>query len=340
MVIGGVVLAISIFLQVIDWKIDYTATMGQLFRENILASTIFHAPTANRLVLPQGSCIKSTCSGGNCSYYYFSDSLSSGTEVDNFNVTGLTPGKKFTARIDNDIPGNRCNPNTYLTAYNNSDDNSSRLGNGFASALRGTVSGDGSINLDVRTANGGARGEDRGSYELHIEVYDESEPPPDDFIIVGGSGGGGFGSETSGRTQNDPVLPGAMEQDGWQVFRNVPGCRWYDPTTSDGFEFQALDDTLFTEILDFPDLGDNQFNVSVGDTVVGSYSPGQNLDFVSLFGQGVSNFKITGINSKGPTEETAFPIQLAFNDRIGSFKMRSFSETFLDKTFKFVFILL
>nr|WP_017743440.1 hypothetical protein [Scytonema hofmannii] len=62
LVIGGVVLAISIFPQVIDWKIDYTATMGQLFRENILASTIFHAPTANRLVLPQGSCIKSTCS--------------------------------------------------------------------------------------------------------------------------------------------------------------------------------------------------------------------------------------------------------------------------------------
>ncbi|WP_243146902.1 hypothetical protein [Scytonema sp. UIC 10036] len=41
LVIGGVVLAISIFPQVIDWKIDYTATMGQLFRDNILASTIF-----------------------------------------------------------------------------------------------------------------------------------------------------------------------------------------------------------------------------------------------------------------------------------------------------------
>lgn len=28
----------------------------------------------------------------------------------------------------------------------------------------------------------------------------------------------------------------------------------------------------------------------------------------------------------GSTEETAFPIQLAFNDRIGSFKMRPFSQ--------------
>ncbi len=41
LLIGGVILAISIFPQLIDWRIDYTATMGQLLRENILASTIF-----------------------------------------------------------------------------------------------------------------------------------------------------------------------------------------------------------------------------------------------------------------------------------------------------------
>jgi O-antigen ligase len=41
LVIGGVILAISIFPQAINWRIDYTATSGQLMQSNILASTIF-----------------------------------------------------------------------------------------------------------------------------------------------------------------------------------------------------------------------------------------------------------------------------------------------------------
>ncbi len=41
LLIGGVILAISIFPQVIDWRIDYTATMGQLIQKNVLASTVF-----------------------------------------------------------------------------------------------------------------------------------------------------------------------------------------------------------------------------------------------------------------------------------------------------------
>ena len=46
LVIGGVILAISIFPQAINWRIDYTATSGQLLHSNILASTIFqgHQP--------------------------------------------------------------------------------------------------------------------------------------------------------------------------------------------------------------------------------------------------------------------------------------------------------
>lgn len=41
LLIGGVIVAISIFPQVIDWRIDYTATMGQLLQKNVLVSTIF-----------------------------------------------------------------------------------------------------------------------------------------------------------------------------------------------------------------------------------------------------------------------------------------------------------
>jgi hypothetical protein len=268
-------------------------------------------------------------SDSQCNFNSFSDNLSSGSEVDNFKLSELTPGKKFYAYIDNDIPGNRCNPNTLLEAYDGygyrtkGDNDSSPVGDGFADALTGFVSSDGSINLKVLAANGGRRGEDQGNYELNVTVFDNEADFP---YVVGSSGGGGVGNERPGGTQQNPILPNAIEGN-WQVFRDVPGCRWYDPHTPYGFEFQALDDTLFSEILDFPVGPDNKFTVSVGDTILGEFGAGDRVDFTSLFGSGISNFKITGIDSLfGLTEETAFPIQLAFNDRRGSFKMRPFSQ--------------
>lgn len=47
LLIGGFIVALSIFPQAIDWRIDYTATMGQLLKENILVSTIFCSITTN-----------------------------------------------------------------------------------------------------------------------------------------------------------------------------------------------------------------------------------------------------------------------------------------------------
>ena len=255
----------------------------------------------------------------------FSDSLASGFEVDRFNLSDLTPGSKYIAWTNNDLPSNRCNPNTFLSTHNNSgfrlgfDDNSSSVGNGFASALTGTVGSSGNINLDVRAAGGGARGQNTGNYELFVDVYDPQDSP--DFSSAS-SGGGGFGKEMRGLTQQNPILPNSI-QNGWQVFNKVPGCRWFDPPTTYGFEFQSLEDTLFTEILDFPAGDDQQFTVAVGDSILGNFSPGDKLDFVSLLGYPVDNFRITGIDSLfGETAETAFPIQLAFQEREGSFKMR------------------
>ncbi|MFQ4143729.1 hypothetical protein [Chlorogloeopsis sp. ULAP02] len=262
----------------------------------------------------------------------FADSLYSSGETDTFQLTKLTPGAKFHAEINNDIPGNICNPNTYLEARHNYetwgyDNDSSPVGDGFASALTGNVSSDGTINLTVGAYGDGGnhiRGKDGGKYELTVQVFEHENDFP--YVIGANSGGGGVSRERPGGTQDNPILPNARDGN-WQVFRNVPGCRWYDPYTTYGFEFQALDDTLFTEILDFPIGDDNRFTVSVGDTILGEFSPGESLDFVSLFGHGISNFKITDIDSLfGSTQETAFPIQLAFNDRIGSFKMRPISK--------------
>lgn len=258
----------------------------------------------------------------------FSGTLASGYQQDKYQLQGLTPGSKYKAWTNNDLPSNRCNPNTYLTASSpgNSiayDDNSSPVGNGFASGLTGTVGSSGNINLNIRAAGGGARGQDKGNYELFVNVYDSGESPS---FSNGNSGGGGVSKEMRGLTQQNPILPNTA-QNGWQTFNKVPGCRWYDPHTTYGFEFQALEDTLFTEILDFPVGEDTQFAVTVGNVLLGNFGPGSSLDFVSLLGKPVSNFKITGISSLiGSTPETAFPIQLAFKEREGNFKMRAFSE--------------
>lgn len=41
LLIGGIILSLSIFPQIIDWRIDYTAKMGQQIRGDVLASSIF-----------------------------------------------------------------------------------------------------------------------------------------------------------------------------------------------------------------------------------------------------------------------------------------------------------
>ncbi|AFY59157.1 hypothetical protein Riv7116_6841 [Rivularia sp. PCC 7116] len=269
--------------------------------------------------------------------YSFSDSLYSDSEEDEFRISGLTPGANYYAYVDNDIPGNVCNPDTLLDAYHldasntdyyylaNSDDNNSPIGDGLASGLTGIVSVDGSINLNVyATSSDGShiRGRDGGKYELNIKVLDSEDELE---YEVGSSGGGGVSREVAGVNQNNPILPDAREGS-WQVFNNVPGCRWYDPETTYGFEFQALGNTRFTEILNFPEGEDDYFTVEVGNEVIGEYGAGDTLDFTSLFDSGITNFRITDIDSLiGDTEETAFPIQLAFNDRRGSFKMRPIS---------------
>ncbi len=296
----------------------------------------------------------------------FSDSLSSGREEDNFYLDGLTPGATFYAWINNDLASNQCNPNTYLSGYNDDgyflggDDNSSRLGDGFGSAVWGTVSSNGAINLGVKAANGGARGEDEGNYELYVNVFGSEDFPLEtdsgdsdtgdiinggsggggiavggsggggvvtNPIIIGASGGGGIEPDTPGRSQQNPLFPDSIDNEGWQTFNNVPGCRWYDPPIANTFEFVATDNTLFTEILDFPRGEDNLFTVVVDDMILGEYSPGDRVDFVSLLGRGISNFKITDIDYLvGSTEETYFPIQLAFDKNVGSFKMRMVEE--------------
>lgn len=69
-----------------------------------------------------------------------SGTLTAGFNENQHQINGLTPGNYFYAWTKNDLPSNQCNPNTYLTTYNNNsswdDDDSSLVGDGFAWCTR------------------------------------------------------------------------------------------------------------------------------------------------------------------------------------------------------------
>ncbi len=127
----------------------------------------------------------------------------------------------------------------------------------------------------------------------------------------------------TGRTQFDPVMPTITEPGTW-IFEGVESGLWFDPPTTYGFRYTMLDGALFTSILDFPVEvdPDNLFTVSVDEQVLGAFSPGQTVDFVSLLGYGVPEFTITDINAPLDLEDPlAFPLQLAFDREVASFQM-------------------
>jgi len=170
-------------------------------------------------------------------------------------------------------------------------------------------------------------------------------------VKVGGSGGGGFKTvdggywkeveadsdckeehfsavDDPGFYQQNPRLEDQTLEE-WKEFFGIPSYLWADPVTTYGLEFQALGDTLFTDIFNFPTGldADELFTVVVDGTVIGEFSPGEWVDFTEDFGEGVSTFQILGIDPLDGAEATDIPFQLAFNDQTGSFRVRALSPT-------------
>ncbi len=125
-------------------------------------------------------------------------------------------------------------------------------------------------------------------------------------------------------SQFNPLLPDST-LDGVFRFIDVIGGKWYDPPSAYGFRYEMTGDSLFTSILNFPVGFENPFTVSVGDTNLGEFLPGDSIDFVSLLGNGVSEFTITGLDVD-PTNPTAFPIKLDFDTDTASFDMHALIE--------------
>jgi hypothetical protein len=169
-------------------------------------------------------------------------------------------------------------------------------------------------------------GDERDDRELPL--FEEDEFDEDDFYVVTDDTQDidlEIISNLLCQSQDYAILPSETDED-WKVFNDIPSTCWFDPETTYGFKFQALENTRFTDLLDFP-VGidaDERFTVQVGEEILGEFSPGESVDFVSLLGEGIAEFKILDIDIQ--EELTDVPFKLGFNEALATFQMRGIAE--------------
>jgi hypothetical protein len=129
-------------------------------------------------------------------------------------------------------------------------------------------------------------------------------------------------SDIPGTSQENPVFPDLTNGNVFR-FNNASSGLWFDPPFSEEITYTITSPgSLFTEILDFPTGFNNPFTVSVGGNNLGSFGPGQNVDFVALLGAGVQEFIISDIDPLvDSTDPQAFPLQIEFSTPFASFEM-------------------
>jgi uncharacterized membrane protein len=140
----------------------------------------------------------------------------------------------------------------------------------------------------------------------------------------------GFLADISGWTQEIPIQPTSTTQSLPNQppvfqFNNVPSGQWFDPIPSDRYQFNITSPgSAFAKILNFPTGFTDPFEVWANNNLLGSFGPGQVLDFQSLLGSSVNSFEIRGINPLVDGENpNAFPIQLEFTTSTASFSMQA-----------------
>jgi len=169
--------------------------------------------------------------------------------------------------------------------------------------------------------------------KLNIELYLAGAQ-----TAAGVTGASGFGLNgvvtsmsasvvsSTGLTPTNPVLP-VITPTGTYTFQQVQSGQWFDPPSASGFIYQMTGGSLFTHILNFPGGFSSPFEVLVNGSLLGTYGPGQSVDFTSFAGGGVSSFEILGIKpGVDPTNSNAFPLQLTFNTQTADFTMSPVPE--------------
>jgi len=133
-------------------------------------------------------------------------------------------------------------------------------------------------------------------------------------------------SNFTGLVQSSPLLPAAVLPNGFRFDEALSGM-WVDPPFTDGFTYSMTGASRFTAIVDFPTGFAQPFTVSVGEQVLGSFGPGQSVDFSGFPGGGVTSFSVMGIAPEVDTEDPeAFPLRLAYDTPAAAFTMTSLPE--------------
>lgn len=116
---------------------------------------------------------------------------------------------------------------------------------------------------------------------------------------------------------------GACGLAGCSVFVGPQGPWWFDPLAANAYTFTTLDGGHFLSINDFPTGFNAPFVVSAGATILGSFEPGQSLQFPG----GVTQFTISGISpTLNGDDPMAFPINLSLDTVGGRFSMQALDE--------------
>ncbi|MFB2891362.1 PEP-CTERM sorting domain-containing protein [Aerosakkonemataceae cyanobacterium BLCC-F50] len=176
-------------------------------------------------------------------------------------------------------------------------------------------------------------------------VLEEGRPRPTDCIIPGKScsASAGFTASFNEKvthsvvTGSSRLVPISAQQVGDALmFDNAQSGFWFaTPSNLSGnsFELEMAGDAKFNAVSNFlAGLNDSSlFSISVGDSIVGQYKSGDNIDFVKLLGSGVSKFKVTSDRGFTASDLKAlssptYSSQFIFDRETASFKMTSSSQ--------------
>ena len=103
----------------------------------------------------------------------------------------------------------------------------------------------------------------------------------------------------------------------------VSGC-WVDPPAASGFTYRMTNTNVFTGIADFPTGFGTAMEVSVGGSSLGTFGPGDSVDFTGFSGGGVTEFVVTGISPAASTSGVeAFPLNISVSSTTSTFEMTS-----------------
>ena len=140
--------------------------------------------------------------------YTFTDSLEGNSDADYFDITGVSPNVEFVAWTDNSASG----VDTVLGWFDHggtvlgTDDDSSPVGDGLASALAGYADSYGEIHIGVTGFPDffdGNPHDETGEYTLNVAVGKSTWADVDYYAFVDLPPGGRFVAETFPRNQSD-----------------------------------------------------------------------------------------------------------------------------------------